>query len=118
MPNRRQFFRQSASLMAGWVVGGRGFGNALTASPQVGGTTGRRQVMIGGRRIKTVDVHSHRSVPEVTEFVKQTKLVVPTNAYSQLLDLGPERLKAMDEQGIDVEVLSVNPFWLSADREL
>jgi aminocarboxymuconate-semialdehyde decarboxylase len=50
--------------------------------------------------------------------VKRTKLVAPTGAYSELLNLGPERLKAMDEQGIDVEVLSVNPFWYSADREL
>jgi amidohydrolase family protein len=116
--SNRQFFTQSASVMAGWVVAGRQLVNPLIASPQDGGATRRRQVMIRGRRIKTVDVHAHCQIPEVTDFAKQSKPPVPSNAYSRLLDFGPERLKAMDEQGIDVEVLSINPFWYSADREL
>src|SRR5207249_2081501 len=29
-----------------------------------------------------------------------------------------ERLRAMDEQGIDVEALSINPYWYKADRDL
>src|SRR5205823_13404670 len=28
------------------------------------------------------------------------------------------RLRAMDEQGIDVEALSINPYWYKADRDL
>src|SRR5256886_16523793 len=28
------------------------------------------------------------------------------------------RLRAMDEQGIDVEALSINPYWYGADRDL
>jgi predicted TIM-barrel fold metal-dependent hydrolase len=32
--------------------------------------------------------------------------------------VSPERLKAMDEQGIDVEALSINPiFWYKAERD-
>jgi aminocarboxymuconate-semialdehyde decarboxylase len=29
-----------------------------------------------------------------------------------------DRIRAMDEQGIDVEALSINPFWYEADRDL
>ena len=29
-----------------------------------------------------------------------------------------ERLRAMDEQGIDVEALSINPYWYKTDRDL
>jgi aminocarboxymuconate-semialdehyde decarboxylase len=35
-----------------------------------------------------------------------------------LLVIGPERIREMDRQGIDVEALSINPFWYAADREL
>src|SRR5207253_9301187 len=29
-----------------------------------------------------------------------------------------ERIRAMDEQGIDVEALSINPYWYKADRDV
>jgi aminocarboxymuconate-semialdehyde decarboxylase len=32
--------------------------------------------------------------------------------------LGPERLAKMDEMGIDVQAVSINAFWYSADRDL
>ena len=32
--------------------------------------------------------------------------------------MGAERIQAMDEQGIDVEALSINPYWYKADRDL
>src|SRR5580700_347051 len=34
------------------------------------------------------------------------------------LVIGPDRLRVMDEQGIDMEALSINPFWYSAERDL
>jgi aminocarboxymuconate-semialdehyde decarboxylase len=37
---------------------------------------------------------------------------------SEGLHLGQERLRAMDAQGIDVEALSINPYWYTADRDL
>jgi aminocarboxymuconate-semialdehyde decarboxylase len=33
------------------------------------------------------------------------------------LVLGPERLRYMDEQGIDVQAISINAFWYGADRD-
>lgn len=29
-----------------------------------------------------------------------------------------DRLRAMDAMGIDMEILSINPFWYGADREV
>lgn len=34
------------------------------------------------------------------------------------LIMSDERLRRMDEQGIDVEVLSINPYWYGVDRQL
>jgi aminocarboxymuconate-semialdehyde decarboxylase len=34
------------------------------------------------------------------------------------LVLGTDRVRAMDEQGIDVQALSINPFWYGADRDV
>jgi aminocarboxymuconate-semialdehyde decarboxylase len=72
----------------------------------------RRQVSIGGRRIKTIDFHAHCEFPGVREIMGGT---TPTN--SPLL-IGPERIRAMDAQGIDVEVLSINPFWYAVERDV
>src|SRR5207249_1264418 len=36
----------------------------------------------------------------------------------QGLVMAPARLRAMDEQGIDVEALSINPYWYKADRDV
>ncbi len=33
------------------------------------------------------------------------------------LQYGPDRFQAMDAQGIDIEALSINPFWYKADRD-
>ena len=34
------------------------------------------------------------------------------------LVMGPERIEAMDQQGIDIEALSINPYWYKADRDV
>src|SRR4051812_37310297 len=79
----------------------------------------RREVSIGGRRVRTVDLHAHCVVPEVMDVVKDSSLAAAVrNQLNGPLVLGPDRLRAMDEQGVDVEALSINAFWYSADREL
>lgn len=74
--------------------------------------SGRRQVSVGGRRVKVIDIHSHGAIPGMMEMVGQR---TPTNIP---LLVGTDRLRQMDTQGIDIEVLSINPFWYSADRDL
>jgi aminocarboxymuconate-semialdehyde decarboxylase len=67
-------------------------------------------VVIRGRRIKTVDIHAHCAIPEAMALLG---MKVP---YESLL-IGEERLRLMDQQGIDVAALSINPFWYGADRD-
>ena len=77
----------------------------------------RRHVVVNGVRVRTVDVHAHCVVPEaVALFEMATAAKIPP--YDELLLASPARLRAMDDQGIDVEALSINPFWYGASREL
>ena len=77
----------------------------------------RRAVTVGGRRVKTVDVHAHCGVPAAMDLMG---LKLPTEALlmSRPDDQLRARLRAMDEQGIDVEALSINPYWYTAERDL
>src|SRR5262249_8836399 len=36
----------------------------------------------------------------------------------ETLVMGDARIRAMDEQGIDIEALSINPYWYKADRDV
>ena len=108
MLNRRTFCRQAAATLAGALVAGTGVGAAAMQS----GAGRRRPVTVGGRRVKTIDVHSHCVVPGIMEMMGQKTPANPS------LVMGTDRLPQMDAQGIDVEVLSINPFWYGGDREL
>ncbi|HKW90869.1 MAG TPA: amidohydrolase family protein, partial [Methylomirabilota bacterium] len=73
---------------------------------------------VGGRRVKTVDVHAHCAVPEALALMN-LKLGGPSLRPD--LDMGTRvatRLRAMDEQGVDVQALSINPNWYRTDRDL
>jgi aminocarboxymuconate-semialdehyde decarboxylase len=72
----------------------------------------RREVVVNGRRVRTVDVHAHCGVPAAMA------LMGLKPAPSLLMSHPADRLRAMDEQGIDVEALSINPYWYKADREI
>jgi aminocarboxymuconate-semialdehyde decarboxylase len=100
--------RGAASALAGTALVGGGLGFGLPAAAQ----GGRREVMLGGRRVKTVDVHSHCAVEGVMEIIGQKTPV--NNAH---LVVGPDRIALMDRLGVDVEVLSINPFWHGLDRD-
>ncbi len=75
--------------------------------------TVRRAITVGGRRVKTIDVHAHCGVPAAMALMN---LKLPTEAL--LMSRPADRLRAMDEQGIDVEALSINPYWYKAERDL
>ncbi len=101
---------------------GIGFvGCSLSAAPTGGGSSGgstphshgrRREVVVKGARVKTVDVHAHCIVPEALAVIGRD------GAKAELLMADTTtRIAAMDEQGIDVSALSINPFWYQADRD-
>jgi aminocarboxymuconate-semialdehyde decarboxylase len=77
----------------------------------------RRQVTVGGRRIKVIDIHAHCVIP-VEEVVKGSPLAKMGGGGGGNV-LGAERLRIMDQQGVDVQALTINGFWwYAADREL
>ncbi len=68
--------------------------------------------MINGQRIKTIDVHAHCCVPKAMAVIDH-----PLEAPGLLMDDTSVRIAAMDAQGIDVEALSINPYWYRASRD-
>jgi aminocarboxymuconate-semialdehyde decarboxylase len=72
----------------------------------------RRETVINGKRVKTVDVHAHCIVPAAAAVINH-----PLESPSLLMDNTSTRIAAMDAQGIDVEVLSINPYWYRAPRD-
>jgi aminocarboxymuconate-semialdehyde decarboxylase len=76
---------------------------------------GRRIVKVGGRRVKTIDVHAHCVVPETLALCGRS---LEDQRGPGIDEVGPRRIREMDEQGIDVEALSINPFWYQAERDV
>src|SRR5262245_54559537 len=111
MTTRRDMLRTTAGALAGLAFVGC---DLLAARAQ----TRRREVVINGRRAKTVDVHAHCAVPAALALMN-LKLAGPSLRPD--LDMATEvalRLRTMDEQGIDMEALSINPNWYRTERDL
>src|SRR6266849_2028539 len=108
---RREFIQNAAGAMAGIAFVGCDLLGARDAQAQASGAVRRREVLVSGRRVKTVDVHAHCAVPEAMA-------LMGLKAEPQSLIMGQDRIRAMDEQGIDVEALSINPYWYKAERDL
>ncbi|SJZ39072.1 aminocarboxymuconate-semialdehyde decarboxylase [Enhydrobacter aerosaccus] len=83
------------------------------AHAHAGAGSRRREVVVKGTRVKTVDIHAHCAVPAAMALVKH-----PLEAPGLLMTDVDTRLAAMDAQGIDVEALSINPFWYRAERDV
>jgi aminocarboxymuconate-semialdehyde decarboxylase len=109
MIHRRDFIRMSGAAAGGFLLPSSGSGQQK-----------RREVFVGKRRVKVVDVHGHFVIPEEAEVVKGTNLAGNiTNNLKGPLVLGPARLQALDQRGIDVQVLThQGGWWYVSDREL
>lgn len=85
----------------------------------------RAPVLVGGRRARTVDVHAHCYFqPAIDLMGAEAKAVlppvkgVPEHFLNNTADaVMAQRLAAMDRMGIDLQVLSINPFWYRKDRD-
>jgi len=110
---RRDFVEDTAVPGIAFVdcgmQGGVGGGQAQTR---------RREVVVNGKRVKTVDVHAHCAVPEAMALMGLKITGQPTLPNVLVMTQTADRLRAMDEQGIDVEALSINPYWYRADRDV
>jgi predicted TIM-barrel fold metal-dependent hydrolase len=114
MRNRRDLLKSAGALAAGIVCVSCGMAHPA------GAQASRREISIGGKRITTIDVHAHCVVTEVLEVVRGTdmerrvrELVAPGGLQNQ--PVGEERLADMGRDGVDRQVLSINPFWYGTD---
>ena len=110
MQTRRDFLKTATAGAAGALLPGRGRAGLAAQS--------RRRVTIGGRPVKVIDAHAHCVIP-VTDIVQGSPLAKMGGGAGANL-LGPQRLQVMDEQGVDVQALTINGFWwyAAADRDL
>src|SRR5207248_197300 len=108
--SRRELLGQVAGAMAGIAFTSCGLGHAAHAQAQA--PQPRRQpLVINGKRARTIDIHAHCHIPEALALMG-AKQNTPALVITQ------DRIKVMDEQGIDVEALSINPnFWDQAERD-
>jgi aminocarboxymuconate-semialdehyde decarboxylase len=135
MPNRREFLKGVSSTAAGifftsCCCAESSFGFSpkprQSAAPPVAGRK-RREVVVGGHRTAVVDIHAHVRVPEAWDLVKDrinregrpgdVTLANPEGPANIHNDV-EKRLADLDEMGIDVQAVSINPFWYWADVDL
>jgi aminocarboxymuconate-semialdehyde decarboxylase len=104
---RREMLRHAAGALTGLA-----FTECLMSPALSQGLPQRREVVVNGKRVRTVDVHAHCHIPEANA-------LMGLKVQLQSLVISPERIKTMDQQGIDIEALSINPiFWSKAEPDL
>src|ERR1700686_3734412 len=108
MRDRRDFLKTVAGATTGMLLTGHAFaGSALQG--------GAAATAVPGKRVKVVDVHAHCVIPEVWDIVKDTPLAPNAGPRARGPNLmGPDRVRAIDQLGVDVQVLSINGYWFYA----
>jgi aminocarboxymuconate-semialdehyde decarboxylase len=119
MTTRRGFLKSAAQGAAGIVFCSCGLLDAAHAKTGAEGAPRHLPIMVRGKRIKTIDVHSHclfheslNMMGDEAKGVLQSVKGVP----DQFIEI-EKRLRSMDDMAIDMEVLSINPFWYRKDRD-
>jgi predicted TIM-barrel fold metal-dependent hydrolase len=122
MTSRRNFIKGAASGIAFCSCG---LLDLAAQARQTNPSRGSLPVMVNGKRVKTIDTHCHcyfhETIPmmgaEAGHVMPVTKglseMFVPADDKAAIA----ERFQAMDDMGIDMEVLSINPFWYGTNRE-
>jgi aminocarboxymuconate-semialdehyde decarboxylase len=87
--------------------------------------TKREPVVIGGKRIFTIDTHAHCFFPEAVALAGEGAVINAAvkggpQHYIPLSDTDAVqyRLATMDAMGIDMQVLSCNVFWYGKSRDI
>src|SRR5579862_1532729 len=105
MTTRRGFLKDAGILFTGCSL----LDNRLHAQQPA---PKRRQVAVGGRRVKTIDIHAHVIIPEATALMGV--ITAPTDPSV----MAPARFQSMDEWGTDMQALSINPTWYAVERDV
>jgi predicted TIM-barrel fold metal-dependent hydrolase len=119
MTTRRNFLKAGAAAAAtGIVFCSCGLLHSAHAQQP---TRQKLPVKVGGKQVKTIDIHSHCQFREAGALLGADgpKLQVPpVNGAEEAFIEIDKRLAAMDAQAVDMEVLSINPFWYDRERDL
>src|SRR5438552_14409972 len=117
MTTRRNFLKGGTAAATGIVSCSCGL--LARAHAQAGMRT--LPIAVNGKKVKTIDIHAHCHFREAGALLgaEAASLQLPPvrDAQEAFIEID-KRLKAMDGQAIDMEVLSINPFWYGRDREL
>jgi aminocarboxymuconate-semialdehyde decarboxylase len=113
MTTRRGFLKGAAAGIAFCSCGMAGAAHAQPGAP-------RLPVKVGGKRVMTVDVHSHCYFHEALNLLGDgaDKVLPPVKGVPEHFIVIEQRLKEMDAMAIDMEILSINPYWYGKDRDL
>jgi predicted TIM-barrel fold metal-dependent hydrolase len=111
--NRRNFLKGAAAT--GIAFCSCGMLDAARAQPRAS----RLPVKVNGKRVMTVDVHAHCYFHESISLMgdQADKVLPPVKGVPEHFIVIEQRLKEMDAMAIDMEVLSINPFWYGKDRD-
>jgi aminocarboxymuconate-semialdehyde decarboxylase len=117
MTTRRNFLKGGTAAATGIVFCSCG----LLERAHAQGTSRTLPVAVNGKKVKTIDVHAHCHFREAGALLGADGAGVqlpPVNGAAEAFIEVDKRLKAMDGQAVDMEVLSINPFWYGRDRDL
>jgi predicted TIM-barrel fold metal-dependent hydrolase len=117
MTTRRDFLKTTAATGLAFCSCG------LLESAHAQTTPRKLPVTIGSKRVKTIDVHAHCYFQDALDLMgDDAKSILPPvkrvpEHFVGKVEVLEQRLAAMDAMAIDMEVLSINPFWYRRDRE-
>jgi aminocarboxymuconate-semialdehyde decarboxylase len=120
MTTRRDFLKTGTAAAAGIVFCSCGMLQSAHAQQPA---RQKLPVMVAGKRVKSIDVHSHcvfrEAMALLTSGVPRPQIAAAPvlGAQEAFLEINT-RLAAMDSQAVDMEVLSINPIWYARDRDL
>ena len=120
--NRRLWLQHGAGVVGGITLAGCNVLDAArvpahasaAASPSAG------PVFVAGRRVTTVDVHAHCYVTEALALLgaEADAVLPPVKGVPEHFIVVEQRLRAMDAMRVDMEILSINPFWYRRERAI
>jgi len=128
MSSRRNFLKRVTGITAGmWMSGGLADSAFATMQQAAAPRPKRREVSVGGRRVTTIDVHAHMTFPDywkavpkgyaVPDYLEQLAHTYRTQPIPTFDPHGPvvdTLLRDMDEMGLDMRAMSMNPppYWI------
>jgi aminocarboxymuconate-semialdehyde decarboxylase len=128
MSSRRNFLKRVTGATAGMWMGGGIADSAFAMMQQAAAPRPkRREVAVGGRRVTTIDVHAHMTFPDywkvvpkdyiVPDYLEQQAHMYRTQPIPTFDPHGPAvdaLLRDMDEMGLDMRAMSMNPppYWI------